>query len=280
MPFIEKIITAGNMVEIKRYFSSRLGIHDPRADKENLTPAAAEKINEKNAKNKLEMLVHANFTGGVDYFVTLTYDKLDNRRDWAKNPATLEEIKWVKSEGSKFMRKLRTAYRRIGIEPAYIKVTEIRDEDGVGVRPHHHLFLNKSSMDMIAKLWPHGRVTTSILDMDYQRLSELVSYFVKQRLTPEERQIISKRWDSSKKLKTPDIDTVEIKNVNVSRPPKEVVGVEKGLKKYQGYKIIEWENAYYDTIGPYQRVKMIKISEPTTVTKKQSSKKANKKRRC
>lgn len=293
MPFVEKVITAGDIKEVRRYFSSRIGKNIPRGPNENKTPEQVEKVNARIAKDKLEKLVHANFIGGVDYFTTLTYRKFENDKnhDWAKNPATKQEIQWMKSECTKHMRKLRDWYKKQGITLKYIKVTEIRDKDGVGIRPHHHLIISMSSMDALAEMWPHGRVTTSRLDMDYDRINELVSYFTKQKLEPAERQILSKRWDQSKNLDKPDVDIKEIKSISVSRPPKEVTGVGKGMKKYQGYKIIEWQNGYNDITGPWQYVKMVKIadsgpvstegkSKPSGAKQSRKAKKANTKRRC
>ena len=258
MPFVEKTTTAGNIKEIKRYFTSRFGKNIPRGPNEKPTPEQAEKINAKNRKDKMEQLVHSNFIGGKDYFATCTFTKFNKRRDWTKHPATTAEIEWIKSETAKYMRKLRDAYKNVGLELRYIKVVEVRDEDGVGVRPHIHFFMNKSNMDMIAQLWPHGRVTTSNLDTDYQSISELVSYFCKQKLEPEEKAILSKRWDQSRNLKKPEVEVCEIKSLSVARPPREVIGVEKGVKKYSGYQIIEWRNGYSDITGPWQYVKMIR----------------------
>lgn len=281
MPFVEKIITAGIIRETRRYFSSRIGLNIPRGPNENPTPESAEKINERIARDKLEMMVHTNYIGGVDYFTTITYRKFENdkSRDWEKQPATEVEIKWMKKECAKYMRKLRNAYKKMGIDLRYIKVTEIRDKDGVGIRPHHHLFINKSSMDMVAELWPHGRVTTSTLDADYQRINDLIGYFTKQKLEPAERAILTKRWDQSKNLKKPSVSVSEISSVNVSRPPKEVDGILKGCKKYAGYKIIEWRNGYSDRTGPWQYVKMVQVSNGGPPGKKPSRKGKSKKKR-
>ena len=182
MPYREKRIYAGAMLEIERTHCTRSGRMIGKQSRGMGTGKAQEKINLRNAQLKLIRLMCKNFTRG-DYHITLTHERLLSKEESKKN---LE----------KFMRKLRTLCKKTtGKELRYICVREDR-----GVRPHYHLVCEKIplTVEQLAEMWPWGRVNVGTLDgnPDYGWLAR---YLTKQDGADKNQ----KRWSQSKNLRKP-----------------------------------------------------------------------------
>lgn len=182
MPYREKRIYSGAMLEIERTHCTVCGRIIGRKGRGLPTGKAQEKINLRNAQLKLIRLMCENFKRG-DYHITLTWERLPDRQ---AQQAALE----------KFLRRLRTAFKRsVGRELRYVCVREDR-----AVRPHYHLVCDSFALDAarLAELWGQGRVEVGTLDgnPDYGWLAR---YLTKQ----EDQDRNKKRWSQSKNLRKP-----------------------------------------------------------------------------
>ncbi len=200
MPYREKKIYSGAMLEIERVHCTHSGRVIGRKSRGLATGKAQEKINLKNAQLKLIRLMCENFTRG-DLYITLTYEQLTDK-------AT------QKRQHEKFMRGLRAlCKKRGGGDLRYICVREDR-----GVRPHYHLVCGKFGLDVeaLAALWPYGRVSVGTLDgnPDYGWLAR---YLSKQ----ESRGQNEKRWSQSRNLRKPyEAPPKILKRKSLARAPK------------------------------------------------------------
>ena len=238
MPYIKRIVKAGDTIFVKKYFSSRFGKKnkDFRAEREKPSSEKMQKVNEENAVEKLTWLINSNFGAG-DLHVVLTYDD-----------EHLPDVEGAKDSIKKFMRKLRAVYKENGSELKYIKTAEYESK-----RIHHHLLINKIDTQIINELWTSGRAFFRVLDNsgDY---SKLASYFVKETNRTFAQGLVSgKRWDASKNLKKPDIQKTVVPADSWTKEPKPI----------KGYMIakdsVEMD---IDAFGyAYQRYMMIKIPE-------------------
>lgn len=226
MPYYKKVIRSGDVYEAEVYFSLReKGKKIPRTANRYPTTAKQEDINLKNAQRELSRIINANFKPG-DLFITLTYDTL-------KEPDTEEEAKALLK---KYLRKLRTFYRRAGKESKYVVVTE-RGEKG---RIHHHLVIPHEDRDELDKLWEHGNVLSSRLweKKDYTRLANYITKDTK----PEHK----KRWSGSHNLVKPEVSqTVISRGERAVKPPK-------------GYRQVEFEYYISEETGAVQYLRAIR----------------------
>lgn len=182
MPYREKRIYSGAMLEIERVHCTRHGRALARRARGNPTGKAQERINLKNARLRLMRLMCTNFTRG-DYHITLTFERVLPAGERNKALAQL-------------LRRMRRLCRqRAGNELRYICVREDR-----GVRAHYHLVCGAFPLTIaeLQALWAQGRVEIGTLDgnPDYGWLAR---YLTKQ----EEREKGSKRWSQSRNLIEP-----------------------------------------------------------------------------
>lgn len=238
MPYLKRIVKAGNTIEVKKYFTSRFGKKDKdsRNTKASVTSEKMKKVNEEIAVEKLRWLINENFGAG-DIHMVLTYDD-----------EHLPETEGAKEAIRKYMRKLRKVYKEQNKELKYIKTAEYE-----GKRIHHHVLVNKFDTQILDELWECGHVYFRILDNtgDY---SKLASYFVKETSkTYTEGLISGKRWDASKNLRKPSITKVVVSADSWTKNPVALKGY------YIPSDSIEMD---VDCFGyPYQKYTMIKIPE-------------------
>ncbi len=241
MPYIKRIVKAGDTIEVKKYFSSRYGKKDKgsREEKLNPTPEKMEEINERNAVEKLTWILNANFGCG-DLHCRLTYaDEYYPTPEEAK-----ENIR-------KFLRVLRRVYKIHGVkspELKYVNATEYENK-----RIHHHIVIPEINPKIVQDLWTYGRTFFSVLDNsgDYRKLAE---YLVKETRKSYKGKLVSgKRWNASKNMTKPVISKEVVEADSWTRAPKAVKGY------YIPKTSIEMD---VDAYGfPYQKYVMIKIPE-------------------
>ena len=76
MPYFERVITAGEVVEVQKFYSARLGKKGGSRRKwEEETPEKVLAVNEKKAIDKLRWLMFENFKKGDDSEIARTYRK-------------------------------------------------------------------------------------------------------------------------------------------------------------------------------------------------------------
>lgn len=241
MPYRKEIFTAPGIREEKKYHTYRLGGKHTRAANYQKTEEAVQKGNSRRAKEKLYRLMVTNFKRD-DYRIDLTY------AEPAPDPKTaLERIR-------KFIRQLRSQYRKKKEELKYIYVTEYR-----GHRIHHHVLINAVEgigRKEIGELWPWAKLnyrSFRLFDGGVEDCQRLAWYLLKEtdKSIRDPDSIQKLRWCASKNLKQPKIR----KQTIYSRHWKEKPKVPKG------YQLAEMENGYTTDGYPFQFYRLIRIAK-------------------
>lgn len=201
MPFQKKRAYAGSVIE--NYESHSLKFPSPksrpaqRASKQNETPDKQKEINERLAKDKLRLLILANFKPN-DYYLTLTYAGIEPTPDEAKK--ILET----------FRRRLKYHYEKKGAILKYIIITECK-----GTRIHHHMLINKAfelDIQTIEKIWNQGEVHKETYRGKPYDAVRIANYFIKKKHSAfyKDNKVFARRWYPSQNLKKPKIETTTV----------------------------------------------------------------------
>lgn len=242
MPYMKKTTVAGKTVEVEKYYSHHHHKKGAtRGKNKKPTPECMAAINERNSEKTLRQLLNTNFGPG-DLHQTLTYKK-DQRPDPEESKKELE----------RYLRKVRTIYKRRGHELKYITVTEYKNK-----AIHHHLIINMVNSigaKELNELWDKGRTRFTYLD-DTGQYGALAHYLIKEtRKTYKEKGGPSgKRWNPSRNLKKPDVKKEVVKANEWRKNPEPI----------KGY-ILETDSireGFHDFTGwPYQCYSMVKIEK-------------------
>lgn len=232
MPYYQKEIKAGKLIEIERYFTCRQGYMGERNPHTNKSTEQKEKENDRQAARKLAWLIAANFKEG-DYHMVLDY-----RKD--EKP---EDFETMIKQADRFLAKLKRRYAKLGVELKYIHVCERGTKGAL----HHHLIINNVlALNEIQKCWPHGRVHINLLDDsgDYHKLAE---YLIKYTSGQLHEGNLKQRYRRSRNLVMPEIK-------------KKVVPLSKFGKepKRKGYVLIDSYEGHTKTDYPYQIFRYVK----------------------
>lgn len=209
MAYFKTTIKAGRTLEIHKGYVKRTGKKISEGDKKKLTPEEIEKINEKNAENKLRRKINANFGCG-DFHLILTYRK-EERPDKEKAKELIRE----------FLKKMRKEYKAREAPLKYIQVTEYEKK-----AIHHHLIINdienENVIKIVRKLWKYGNPKMTTLD-DTGQYKKLAQYLIKEtaktfRENRNEKKGQMQRWSCSRNLIEPE---AEIKVVQAAKWKKE-----------------------------------------------------------
>lgn len=209
MPFMEKRIQSGELLEVERYFCTRDGRKIPRGENVGDTPEDMGAVNERNSRKLLNRLIHCNFSGKAgSLLLLLTHDHF------------LTEAEAYREERN-FIARLNRAREKKGQEPArWIAVTEKQG------RWHHHVILDGGmTLEELKELWgDRGLMSVSPL-RDTDTYEELAKYLTEAHKPPKgkpledslkpERQKGRRRWHASRNLARPVI-TKKI----IGRPPR------------------------------------------------------------
>lgn len=211
MGYFKTTIRAGRTVEVHKGYVKRTGRKLSEGDKKKLTPEEIEKINEKNAENKLRRKINANFGCG-DFHLVLTYRK-ENRPDKEQAKELIKE----------FLKKLRKEYKERGTPLKYIQVTEYEKK-----AIHHHLIINdienENVLKIVRQLWKHGNPKATTLD-DSGQYKKLAQYLIKEtaetfRENRKEKKGQMQRWTCSRNLVEPKVETEVVKAAKWKKEPK------------------------------------------------------------
>lgn len=197
-------IISGTVLEIEKIQNNRAhSKKTKRSKRTSHTPEAMAKNKERQAVKKLARLINCNFIAG-DMIVTLTY-KQDDR------PDTPEK---TKKDIANFLRRLKEACKKIGIELIYIGVSNF----GCKGVPHHHMLLKANLITAvdIEALWGLGIVRfTKLTNRDNGDYTKIAYYFLRHTnkvYNDPKRRVHAKRYISSRNLKQPIIITKIIKS--------------------------------------------------------------------
>lgn len=153
------------------------------------TREAQKKLNQRNAEEKLDRLVKANFGAG-DLAVHLTFR--------GESPEAEEAMSFVRA----YLRRIRRRYRRAGEDLRYVYVIE-RGKSG---RVDLHLILNAGPMsrDDLENEWGLGTANARRLQWDETGVSAFVEYIAKQGRHKTRRRATYRRWAASRNLQRPE----------------------------------------------------------------------------
>ena len=248
MPYREKRIISGPILEAEIYPISRWEQRQPRARKLKQTRKAQRLLNRKNAIKHLIRLLNCNFTRR-DISLTLTYAP-------GNLPGSLEQA----------MRDVRNYIRRVnrwrdkrGMGHAqYIAVVEYREEtgcEGKSIRIHHHVVMSGMDRDEAERIWRSGRANADRLQPDQYGLEALARYISKD---PKGR----KRWMQSKGLRQPEIrvNDSRITRARVERIWSAPEDREEIERMYPGYRLLQCVPSVNDFTGKSISIKLRRIN--------------------
>lgn len=246
MPYREKRIYSGKMLEVEIYPISLKEKRKSRSKKRKESKIKQKNLNEKNAKKHLVRLLNTNFTD-KDISLTLTYDNknLPKNEDEARRDVV------------NYIRRLKNYRKRRGLpEIKYVAVIEYREaERGKSVRLHHHLIMDGAvDRDTVERLWKKGRCNADRLRADEFGYEGLARYISKD---PKGK----KRWTQSRNLVQP---TVKINDSKYSRKKVYELFMEKGNARkfeelYPGYLYTDSQTPINDITGTAVYIKMRRI---------------------
>lgn len=204
------------------------------------------KLNEKRAKRYFEALVEANFKGGRDLVLHLTFRKEDY-------PESEEE---AKKRVQAFLRNINGRRKRRGLGNAkYIIVFETSKSG----RFHFHIIMDgELDRDTVEATWKHGYCNADRLKADGRNgLSAIINYLAKgsNLQSGEERSKWQKRWIPSKGLIRPWISeaksSISKKRFNsiVELPEDSELFVSAIEKDNKGYRVQSIEKSFNEDTG-------------------------------
>lgn len=151
------------------------------------TSAAMQKLNRERRVRLLGDLFNLNFTK-QDHQFKLDYTAF--RKQHGRNPEPDEVLREI----SNFMRRLKRAYAKRGVELKYIYSSEIGARGHIS---HHHVTINAGlSFEEIRGLWRAGGIWMRKLYFDRKGCYDLAGYFVKSKYT-------YRSYTASKNLRRP-----------------------------------------------------------------------------
>lgn len=156
-----------NVFPVRTYQYGRKKKHKPSS-------AAQAKLNQEKRTRYLSDLINLNFTK-KDIQIKLDYSAF--REQYGRNPDPDEVIKMMRN----FLRRLKRAYAKLGIEFKYIYCTELGARGNLS---HHHMILPAGiSREELSALWTCGGIWSRKLYFDKKGCYDLAGYFVKSKYT-------------------------------------------------------------------------------------------------
>ncbi|MGG7077628.1 rolling circle replication-associated protein [Clostridium sardiniense] len=249
MPYREKRIYSGNMLEIEIFPISFQERKHSRKRKEKESLTKQKNLNDKNAKKHLIRLLNTNFTD-KDLSVTLTYDN-------ENLPQSEEE---ARKDVINFLRRVKRYVKRNNLpDLKYIAVIEYREqkEGKKAIRLHHHIVMSGDiDRDKVEDLWKKGRANADRLKADEFGYEGLARYISKD---PKGQ----KRWTQSRNLKQP---IVKVNDFKYSKRKVNELSKCQGDRQvfeslYKNYSFRDYKIYINDiTAGTYLYIKMQKFT--------------------
>lgn len=234
MPYIKEICKAGKTIEINKYYSFRWHTKgEKRENKADESSEAQKRVNQRQAETKLRRLLNNNFEDG-DLLITLDFFR-------ENLPRGSDEMQL---HMSKAMRKLKALMHKDGEALKYVYVKEV----GRKSSRHIHAVINKTKMEYLRKVWPHGGIHIQPLYSN-GNYGQIAAYFIKYAIKTEESEgkLIGKRWYGSRNLKKPKVIKKVITSGKFSREAREVKGykvlpdsISEGVSELTGFEYFSY----------------------------------------
>ncbi len=224
-----------NAIEVEEHADIHSGAPgEKRGEKLKPTPEQMEKVNQKNKENLARRKLRQHFDEN-DYFTDLTYKR-------ELRPADMDE---AKKDFSKFIRKVREAYRKRGAELKWIRNIEVGTKNGW----HIHLVINRiPDTDLILKkCWGHGKVVSQLM-YEAGEFRKLAAYITKSPKT--DTRLRESSYSTSKNLPLPkpkkkkhrkwkEFGKVRIPKGWYLEPDSYYEGINKLGFRYRGYTLLK-----------------------------------------
>ena len=176
MPYVERVVVAGGVRETRKMYTSRVHTKGAsRAEQQNHTSKAQEKVNERKLEEIMRWRLNANFVFGDIHLVLHYYDKL-------------VELEKAEKDKKDFLSFVRGYCQKNEIPWKYLAVTETKRMTNV----HHHIILPDIPIKELFKMWEkvvgqgHGNVSNKPLDRRGNH-AELAHYLMKESKSTAER---------------------------------------------------------------------------------------------
>lgn len=204
----KRVITSGPLTEIEYYKSFRkIGkYYGGRKTNQSLTPEKQRKANRLRAIKAMQRTILCNFGVG-DYFVRLSIPRVE-----------LTEAEFEKIV-SKWKRKMRDAFRKLGKKFKYISFTECGK---LGKNWHMHIIVEREALEYVQKYWEYDGLNFTALYQSgfYENLAEYITKDVAGQ----------KRIRTSRGLAKPEVDVDEADKDEIKRlEDGEMIKIPKGL---------------------------------------------------
>lgn len=235
--YVQETVTAGNVIEVRKYHTSRYrNPAMPRSKNQKKTTAEQWIVNERNSIRKLRLTILENFTVD-DIRLDLTYREPE--------PSEEEATKRLNN----FVKALRRRYQKAGQELKWVATTECD-----GKRIHHHLLINNIGMSRkeYQELWKWGSIPYKAFryyDGGAEDAARVAKYFVKEtrKTFCQKDRCQRTRYRCSRNLRPPKIEKEIIKSKTWKEP-----------KPKKGYYIEQPVQYGYTAFGyPYMFYRMI-----------------------
>lgn len=166
MPYVERIVVAGDIRETKKMYTGRVNTAGAARGKVvGTTKEAQARVNSRRAEENLRWLLNANFRAGDLHLVLHYVDK----------PQELDKAEADKKE---FLRLLRKEVQKMGKKWKYVACTETKRMTNI----HHHIILPSLPIDLLAELWDKvagGNISVRPLDKRGNH-AKLANYLMKE----------------------------------------------------------------------------------------------------
>lgn len=231
MAKIKKIITAGPYQKVVLY--SRGHRSDPpkvRAAKRRASSEAQKRLNLKNSREKLKLLLAANFpTARSGVVVTFTYSD-------EFLPPSKKQANALMNEFRKLLRRER---KRRGKE--LVMVSNVEQDSAQNGRLHHHGVINATGddYDEIRRCWKWGAVEFEAFRLDKEKnWDTLAAYLTKE--PPDE--LGRHSWSATRNCKKPEIETFTVSDDTTLQPPSgsHLISSERHTDEFASWESIEF----------------------------------------
>ena len=210
MPWYQKTITSGPLVEIRHYFATRDGRAISRGPNVEASSESQMEANQRSAEMDMCRLIACNFggeMGGASYTFTSRYD--------------LTELEAGKRERN-LLDRIKRLRKRKGLEPLrYIATLEKQG------KWHHHVVMQDDlSLQELLELWQgvtgdqSAKVHVRSIATDAEGYMEIARYLLGERkesrsrkgeVVKPDRRKWQRRWHASKGLNRPRVEKKEVK---------------------------------------------------------------------
>lgn len=205
MGYYKQTVKAGKTLEIRKYFSARMGNHARNGPRREPTSEETRASNLRRIENRLRWLLNENFQDGTDALVTL---------GWKKGEAPDDSI-GMKRAVTNFLKRLKRKYQKAGKELKYVYTMEI----GPRGSRHVHIVINEADLTELREAWGPGVVNVVPLNTDGQ-YGRIAAYFIKysERTEAAEGHKIGRRYCPSLNLRKPKIKIEHVVRSSFKEP--------------------------------------------------------------